>query len=475
MSLTTRNTQVAVIGAGPGGYASAFLAADLGMDVTLIDFDPKPGGVCLYRGCIPSKALLHVAKLIHESREASRWGVEFQPPRIDLDRLRSWKESVVGKLTGGLGQLSKQRSITHIQGQALFVDGNTLKVQKFGGGEDLISFAHAILASGSRPAVIPRFALNTPRVMDSTSALALKDVPGSLLVVGGGYIGLELGTVYAALGSQVSVVEMTGGLLPGADRDLVTPLGKKLDKLFKAILLNTTVVEMKEEEAGIRVRFEGAEVEESEQVFEKVLISVGRKPNSAGLGLENTKVQVDPRGFVQIDAQRRTQEKSIFAIGDVAGEPMLAHKASHEGRVAAEVIAGHKVVYEPRAIPAVVFTDPEIAWCGLTETQAKQENRPIKVARFPWAASGRATTLDRNDGVTKLIIDPETEQVLGMGISGVGAGELIAEGVLAVEMAARARDLELSIHPHPTLSETVMESAEVFFGQSTHLYRPRKG
>jgi dihydrolipoamide dehydrogenase len=475
MNSTTNSTQVAVIGAGPGGYAAAFMAADLGKQVMLIDFEAKPGGVCLYRGCIPSKALLHVAKLIQESRDAAHWGIDFAPPRIDLDKLRSWKESVVGKLTGGLGQLSKQRNINHIQGKATFVDSNTLRIQRLQGGEELLYFEHAILAAGSRPAVIPKFALNTPRVMDSSGGLALNDIPKSLLVIGGGYIGLELGSVYASLGSQVTVVEMTPGLLPGADRDLVSPLAKRLEKLLKAVLVNTTVVDIQEVTEGLQVRFEGAPVQEPVQLFDKVLISVGRKPNSEGLGLENTKIEIDLKGFIKIDAQRRTAEKNIFAVGDVAGEPMLAHKASHEGRVAAEVIAGHKVAYEPHAIPAVVFTDPEVAWCGLTETQAKQENRSIKVVRFPWGASGRATTLDRNEGVTKLIIDPATEQILGMGVVGAGAGELIAEGVLAIEMAATARDLELSIHPHPTLSETVMEAAEVFFGQSTHLYRPKRG
>ncbi len=310
--------------------------------------------------------------------------------------------------------------------------------------------------------------------MDSTTALELPDIPKAMLVIGGGYIGLEIGTVYAALGTRVSVVEMTSGLMPGVDRDLVSILAKRLEKVFDSIMLNTKVVEMEEEKNGIKVRFEGAGVKEPERVFEKVLVCVGRKPNSEGIGLENTRVEIDSHGFIKVDLRRQTAERSIYAIGDVAGEPMLAHKATHEGRVVAEAIAGREVVFEPRAIPAVVFTDPEIAWCGLTETQAKQENRSIKVARFPWSASGRATTLDRNDGVTKLVIDPETERVLGVGIVGTGAGELISEGVLAVEMAASVSDVRLSIHPHPTLSETVMEAAEVFLGTSTHLYRPKR-
>ena len=474
MSEKTSSTQLAVIGGGPGGYAAAFLAADLGMQVTLIDEEPNPGGVCLYRGCIPSKALLHVAKLITESRHAAAWGVEFSEPRIKLDKLRAWKDSVVGKLTGGLGQLSKQRSIHYVQGRAGFLDARMLKIEAKKEGAERLAFEHAILATGSRPATLPKLSLQSPRVLDSTSALELREIPKTMLVVGGGYIGLELGTVYAALGTKVSVVEMMPSLLPGADSDLVSILSKQMEKIFDAIHLNTTVVEMKEEKQGIRVRFQGAVTDGGSQVFESVLISVGRKPNSNILGLETTKVEVDARGFITVDAQRRTKEPSIYAIGDVVGEPMLAHKASHEGRVAVEAIAGHKVAFEPRAIPAVVFTDPEVAWCGLTETQAKKENRPIKTARFPWAASGRSLTLDRTDGVTKLILDPANERVLGVAIVGPGAGELIAEGVLAIEMAAVASDLKLSIHPHPTLSETIMESAEVFFGQSTHVYRPKK-
>jgi dihydrolipoyl dehydrogenase len=474
MNEKMKSTQLAVIGGGPGGYPAAFLAADLGIQVTLIDPELNPGGVCLYRGCIPSKALLHVAEVLTEARHAANWGIEFPEPTIDVDKLRRWKENVVQKLTGGLGQLSKQRKVNYIQGWASFVDSQTLKVQKNQREEEYLRFEHAILATGSRPATIPNISLESPRILDSTSALELPDIPKTMLVVGGGYIGLEIGTVYAALGTRVSVVEMTSGLMPGVDRDLVSILAKRLEKIFDSIMLNTKVTGVKEEKKGIRVKFEGANVEKAEQVFEKVLISVGRKPNSGGLGLENTKVEIDSHGFIKVNAQRRTAELRIYAIGDVAGEPMLAHKATHEGRVAAEVIAGHEVAFEPRAIPAVVFTDPEIAWCGLTETQAKQENRPVKIARFPWGASGRATTLDRNDGVTKLVIDPDTERILGMGIVGTGAGELISEGVLAVEMAALASDVELSIHPHPTLSETLMESAEVFFGQSTHLYRPKK-
>ena len=468
------NLHIAVIGGGPGGYAAAFFAADLGMKVTLIDEELNPGGVCLYRGCIPSKALLHVAKVIDESRHAKNWGVEFGELKIDIARLRSFKEGVVNKLTGGLGQLSKQRKVEYLRGKASFENSNTLRIAKVGGGEDSRIFDRIIIATGSRPAIIPSLKLDTPRMMDSTSALDLKDVPKTLLVIGGGYIGLELGTVYAALGSKVSVVEMTAGLLPGADRDLVLPLHKRIAKSFESILLNTTVTGVKEDSNGLRVSFDGPEVKEREKVFEKVLVSVGRKPNSEIAGLEKTQVQIGERAFIRVNKQLQTTDPAIYAIGDVVGEPMLAHKASHEGRVAVEAIAGHKVAFEPNAIPAVVFTDPEIAWCGLTETQAKKENREVKVAKFPWAASGRAVTIDRTEGMTKLLIDPQTERVLGMGVVGAGAGELIAEGVLAVEMAALAQDVAMSIHPHPTLSETVMESAEVFFGTSTHIYRPKR-
>ena len=469
----TSSLHIAVVGGGPGGYAAAFLAADLGMKVTLIDPEVNPGGVCLYRGCIPSKALLHVAKLLDESRHAKNWGIEFAEPKIDVTRLRSWKEGVVKKLTGGLGQLSKQRSVQYIQGRAGFENSNTLRISK-SGGDEVLSFDRIILATGSRPAIIPSLKLDSPGVMDSTGALDVADVPKSLLVIGGGYIGLELGSVYAALGSKVSVVEMTSGLLPGADRDLVLPLHKRLEKSFEAILLDTTVSSMKEEANGIRVSFTSEKNPVSEKVFDKVLVSVGRKPNSEIPGLEKTNVKVGTRGFIEVNKQLQTTDPAIYAIGDVVGEPMLAHKAAHEGRTAVEAIAGHKVAFEPNAIPAVVFTDPEIAWCGLTETQAQKDNRQYKVAKFPWGASGRAMTLDRTEGMTKLLIDPESERVLGVGIVGVGAGELIAEGVLAVEMAALAGDLELTIHPHPTLSETVMEAAEVFYGRATDIYRPKK-
>ena len=467
--------KLAVVGAGPGGYAAAFFAADLGMNVTLIDPEVHPGGVCLYRGCIPSKALLHVAKLIEEAQQAKNWGIDFPPPAIDVARLRSFKEGVVNKLTGGVGQLAKVRKVRYVQGKAALENSTTLLVSKASGENETISFDKIILATGSRPAIIPTLKIDSPRMMDSTAALNLEDIPGSLLVVGGGYIGLELGSVYAALGTRVTVVEMLSGLLPGADRDLVLPLHKRLEKMFEAILLNTTVSSIREESNGLRATFEGPSVKEPEKVFDRVLVSVGRKPNSEISGLDKTQVQVGARGFIQVNKQLQTNDPAIYAIGDVVGEPMLAHKASHEGRVAVEAIAGHKVAFEPHAIPAVVFTDPEVAWAGLTETQAEKENREIKVAKFPWGASGRAITIDRPEGMTKLLVDPKTERVLGVGIVGAGAGELIAEGVLAIEMAALASDVAMSIHPHPTLSETVMEAAEVFYGTSTHVYRPKRG
>ncbi len=466
--------QVVIVGGGPGGYTAAFLAADLGMQVTLIDTRENPGGVCLYIGCIPSKALLHIAKVINEAKEALNWGITFSEPKIDIDKLRTWKDSVVGKMTGGLGQLSKRRKVEFIQGKAFFKDSGTIEITRESGGTETITFEHAIIATGSIPVKIPSLSLDSPRVLDSTSALELENIPKTLLIVGGGYIGLEIGSVYATLGSNVSVVEMTDGLLQGADRDMVKVLHKQLESRFESIMLKTMVKEIKEQKNGIKVVFDGADVKIKDKVYEKILVSVGRRPVSDGFGLENTGIMVDTKGFIPVDEQRRTSAPTIFAIGDVAGEPMLAHKASFEGRVAVEVIVGQKVGYEPQAIPAVVFTDPEIAWCGLTETEAKSNNIPVEIAKFPWSASGRATAMGIHDGLTKLVIDPESKRVLGVGIAGSGAGEMIAEGVLAVEMASLVSDVELSIHPHPTLSETVMEAAAAFYGTSTHIYRPKK-
>lgn len=465
--------QVVVLGGGPGGYPAAFDAADHGMDVTLVNDEKIPGGVCLHRGCIPSKALLHVAKLIHEAAEADQWGLAFGTPKIDLDRVREWKQQVVGKLTGGVSELCRARGVRLIQARGSFLDSNTLELTKPDGSKEPLRFQHAIVATGSSPTIPPPFQIDDPRIMDSTGALELPDIPGRLLVIGGGYIGLEMGTVYAALGSQVTVVEMMSGLLPGADRDLVRPLQKRLELQFAAIHVNTKVVKLSPERNGIVAELEGEGVE-PRQTFDRVLIAVGRRPNSRNIGLENTKAEIDERGFVKVDGQRRTADPSILAIGDVAGEPMLAHKATREGRVAVEALAGEPAEFDNVAIPAVVFTDPELAWCGLTENEAKAAGREVKVTRFPWGASGRAQTLGRTEGLTKLIFDPKTERVLGVGIVGAGAGELIAEGVLAVETAAVARDLAESIHAHPTLSETIMESAESLFAQATHIYRPKR-
>jgi dihydrolipoamide dehydrogenase len=464
---------VAVIGAGPGGYAAAFYAADLGMKVTLIDNEKNPGGVCLYRGCIPSKALLHVAKLIEESKHAKEWGVEFGEAKIDIDKLRDFKNRVVEKLTSGTGQVSKFRKVNYIQGWASIVDPKTIKVRKGDATEEIVNVDYTILALGSLPTKIPALSINSPRVLDSTGALDLPEIPKSMLVIGGGYIGLELGSVYAALGTKVSVVEMTPGLLPGADRDLVKFLAQRVEKTFEKVMVSTKVTSMKADERSVTVSFEG-EGAPNEAVYDYVLVSIGRRPNAKIDGLDRTKVKVDDKGFIQTDAQRRTAEPTIFAIGDVAGEPMLAHKASHEARVAVEAIEGQKAVFEPAAIPAVVFTDPEIAWAGITEAEAAKQGLKVDVAKFPWPASGRAIAIDRVDGMTKLIIDPETERILGVGLAGSGAGELIAEGVVAIEMGMTASDLKLSIHPHPTLSETLMESAEVFFGQATHVFKPKK-
>ncbi len=469
-----KKVQLAVIGGGPGGYAAAFHAADLGLEVTLIDMEKNPGGVCLYRGCIPSKALLHVAKLIYETQEAKKWGVDFGKPEINLDKLRKFKKKVVTKLTGGLGQLVKQRKINYIQGKASFLNGNTLSIELATGGTEELEFEKAILATGSVPSTIPGFPVNSSKIMSSREALELENIPEKLLILGGGYIGLEMGSVYSALGSEITVVEMMPQLLPGADADLVEVLTKSLQKKFKTILLNTKVVNMTETKTGVSVNFEGENVKEPEQKFDKVLIAVGRRTVTAGLGLENTKIKTDERGFVVVDEKQQTDEPSVFAIGDIVGGAMLAHKASAEGKVAVEAILGKKVAFEPAAIPAVVFTDPELAWTGVTENEAKERGINYKVTKFPWAASGRATTLDRYDGLTKLIFDAASGRVLGMGIVGPGAGELIAEGTLAVEMAALAKDVALSIHPHPTLSETVMESAELFFGHTTHLYKPKR-
>ena len=462
-------TDVVVIGAGPGGYSAAFQAADLGLKTTLIDLREQPGGVCLHAGCIPSKALLHIGQVLQQAEHASIFGIDFKKPHVELHRVRKWKNEVTQKLTTGLGQIAKMRGVKFIQGRAIFQDSSHLKVE--GETPFKVSFKHAIIATGSRPTRFQPFDIKSERILDSSSGLEIQEIYKRLLIVGGGYIGLEMGTIYASLGSKVTVLELTDGLLPGVDRDLVRPLAMKLDKLFEIIHLKTRVTNLIESSQGMEVQF-NSNLNYSE-IFDAVLIAVGRTANTENLGLENTKVQLK-NNFVITDEQSRTSDPSIFAVGDVAGQPMLAHKAFREGKIAAKVLAGEAAALDNLAIPAVVFTDPEIAWCGLTETEAKEEGQQILVAKFPWAASGRSLTLGRRDGLTKIIFDPKTQAVLGVGIVGPGAGELIAEGCLAVEMGAVAEDIVATIHPHPTLSETVMETAEVLFGQSSHIYKRRQ-
>ncbi|MFK7737049.1 MAG: dihydrolipoyl dehydrogenase [Pirellulaceae bacterium] len=472
------HSEIVVLGGGPGGYAAAFLAADEGKKVTIVEADSRLGGTCLLRGCIPSKALLHVAKIISEVDELREdWGVEYAAPKIEIDKVRARKEKVISTLSGGLGKLAERRNVTLIRAKGVFENSTTLRLE--GDHESIpaekqLTFDHCVLATGSVPAMPPSFNIGSDRVMDSTGALQLADVPEKMLVVGGGYIGLEMGSVYANLGSQVSVVELTDGLLMGADRDLVKPLQKRLEGLFeKRIHLNTKVGSLAEVDNQIEVTFEGPGKFGHER-FDRVLVSVGRRPVSRDIGLENTQVQLDQRGFAVCDSQQRTADPHILAIGDVAGEPMLAHKASHEGRIAIEALLGEPAAFDKAAIPAVVFTDPEIAWAGLTADEAKAAGRKVDIETYPWAASGRAQALGRTEGLTKWLIDPETHRVLGCGIVGAGAGELIAEAVLAIEMGCEVRDITESIHPHPTLSETLMFAGEVHFGTATEIYKPKR-
>jgi len=447
-----------IIGAGPGGYAAAFRAAALGQEVLVVDLQKNWGGTCLNYGCIPSKALLHAAKLLTDAKDAQDIGIEFGSAKINLDKMREWKNSVVSRLNTGLTALAKQRKITSIEGRATFIDDHTAKIDKNDGTIELITFEHAIIATGSVPVNLP-FAPASPRIINSTMALDLEDVPSRLLLVGGGYIGLELGTAYAALGSEVTVCEMTPTLLPGADRDLVSVLERRLKKTFKNILLNTKIVAFKESGENIAAIMEDKNSQRQTAEFDKVLIAVGRKPATQNLGLVNVGITADERGFITVNPQRQTANKNIYAVGDVTGNPMLAHKASHEGIIAAEAIAGQESAFSPEAIPAVVFTDPEIAWAGLTETEAKEKNIEIKIVKMPWGASGRAVTLNRTDGLTKIIADPKTKKVLGVAIVGIGAGELISEAVLGIELGAKITDLKKTIHPHPTLSESIMDTA----------------
>lgn len=468
------STEVVVLGSGPGGYTAAFRAADLGKKVVLIERYATLGGVCLNVGCIPSKALLHTAKVITEAQETAHHGVSFGAPKVDLDQLRSWKANdVVGKLTGGLASMAKQRGVTVVQGVGKFTSPHQIAVTAADGKVTTIGFENAIIAAGSQATKFPG-APDDERIMDSTGALALADIPKRMLVIGGGIIGLEMGTVYDALGTKVSVVEFMDGLITGCDRDLVRPLQKRMEKRFEAIMLSTKVSKIEAKKDGIHVSFEGENAPEGIQVYDRVLVSIGRKPNGKNIGAENAGVAVNEWGFINVDKQQRTNVAHIFAIGDIVGQPMLAHKATHEAKVAAEVIAGHKVEFVASVIPSVAYTDPEVAWVGLTETEAKAKGIEIEKASFPWAASGRALSIARTEGATKLIFDKETHRVIGAGIVGVNAGELLAEAVLAIEMGADAHDLGLTIHAHPTLSETVCFAAELKEGTITDMMPPKK-
>jgi dihydrolipoamide dehydrogenase len=463
----TQDTEVLVIGGGPGGYAAAFRAADLGLEVTMIDEAGGPGGVCLYRGCIPSKTLLFVAELLHDAGRAEEMGLAFGRPRVDLERLRGWLDSVIGKLAGGLASLSERRGIQLVQARATFVAPD--RVRLHGSEISRFRFRHAIIATGSDTTPLPGVEFREGgRIVDSSGALSLCDIPETLLVVGGGYVGLELGSVFAALGSRVTLVEGRDYLLPGMDQELVRPLRRRVEQSFDSVLLGTRAMSLTEGADRVDVVLDG-QAGSSTRSFARVLVAIGRHPNTQGLGLEATKVRLDGRGFIEVDEQCRTSDERIFAVGDVTGGAMLAHKAMREGKVAAEAIAGQPSVFDVRAIPAVVYTDPQVAWCGLTEEQARGESRKVKVSRFPWSASGRAATMGAGEGLTKVVFDAESGRVLGMGIVGRGAGEMIGEGILAVEMGALAEDLALTMHPHPTLSETEGEVAEAFLGSATHL------
>jgi dihydrolipoamide dehydrogenase len=466
------HADVVVLGSGPGGYTAAFRAADLGKKVVLIERHATLGGVCLNVGCIPSKALLHAARVVTEAEEMSRSGIEFGKPKIDVDKLRSWKDAIVGRLTKGLAVLARQRKVTTLQGVGKFESPKQIAVET-AEGVKRVSFDSCIIAAGSRVARIPGFPYEDARLMDSTGALQLADIPRRLLVIGGGIIGLEMACVYDALGAKVTVVELADGLIPGADRDLIRPLAKRIEKRYEAIYLNTKVAKLEPRPEGLLATFEG-EVKPQQQMFNRVLMAVGRRPNGGDIGAERAGVAVDERGYIPADKQQRTNVPHIFAIGDVCGEPMLAHKATHEAKVAAETIAGHKVAFDAMTVPSVAYTDPEVAWMGLTETEAKKQGIAYDKASFPWAASGRALSIGREEGVTKLLYHKATKRILGAGIVGVNAGELIAELVLALEMGADMEDIGLTIHPHPTLSETPFFAAEMALGSITDLYLPKK-
>jgi dihydrolipoamide dehydrogenase len=460
-------TELVIVGAGPGGYAAAFYAADLGKKVILVEREKRLGGVCLNRGCIPSKALLHAAHTVQWARESANRGITFGAPTMDLEKLRIWKDSILARLSSGVGQLAKLRGVQVINGRGHFEDSHTLRVET-DQGQQIINYQHAIVAVGSKSAMPKAFDLGNPRIMTSREALEVEEIPQNLLVIGGGYIGMELGTAYASFGSTVVLVEALDTILAGADPDLARPVIAHAKKTFKEVRLNTKVSKMATAGKQIKVEFLLGNGEKKEELYDRVLVAVGRSPNAEDLGLENTKVSFDDKGFIHVNEKQQTTDPAIYAIGDIAGGVLLAHKASKEARIAVEVIAGEDSAFVDVTIPAVVFTDPEVAWCGLTEAEARAKGLEVQVARFPWAASGRALSFDKPEGLTKLIIEPETERILGVGIVGYGAGELISEGVLAVEMGATAKDLALAVHPHPTLSETIMEAAEAFYGHSTH-------
>lgn len=462
--------ELVIIGAGPGGYRAAFMAADLGLEVALIDPEINPGGVCLYRGCIPTKALLHLSKIKNDAEEASDMGIKFTSAEVDVDKIRKWKDKVVKKLTGGLGQLVKAHKITYMKGMAKFLDSKTLEVDLADEGKKKISFKNVIIATGASPIELPNIKTDDPRIMHSAGSLDLEDIPGKMLVIGGGYIGLEMATIYKALNTEVSIVEMTDDFMPGMDKDLISAYKKANKAAFNDVFFETKVTNISKKSGKLKVDFEEKEGKKFSKQYDKVLVSIGQKPNSKNLGLDNTSVETDDKGFIKINSQQQTSEKGIFAIGDVAGPPLLAHKASYEGRVAAEVISGKKAANDAKSIPAVIYTEPEIATCGLSEKEAKEKNIDYKVVKFPWSASGRSVAMNENNGFTKLLVHPENERILGAGIVGKNAGDIIPELALAIEMAATAEDVALTIHPHPTLSETIMEAAEMFYGHPAHTF-----
>ena len=468
-----KHTDILVIGSGPGGYAAAFRAADLGREVTLVDKDPTLGGVCLNRGCIPSKTLLHIAKVLEEAESLKKMGVTFTKPNIDIDLVRDWKNNVVSQLSGGIGQMAKARKVNTVQAEATFLSDNEVQL-KSESSTEIITFDHCVVASGSSSSIIPGIPFDNENVLTSKTALDLKKIPESLLVIGGGYIGLEMGTVFSALGSSVSVAEFLPNLLPGADPDLVKPLARKLKKEFSEIHLSTKITKVEQAKSGVMDVTMEKNGEEITKQYEQVLVSVGRKPNTEKMGVDKTNIKVNEQGFISVDKYQQTSVKNIFAIGDIVGNPMLAHKATHEGKVAAEVICGLPAAFDAKAIPAVIFTDPEIAWVGVTETEAKESGIPYEKGEFPWAASGKSLALGRNEGRTKILFDKDTKRTIGVGIVGPNAGDLISEGALAIEMGADAEDISLTVHPHPTLGETFANAAEVFEGTVTDLYIPKK-